>query len=338
MALALLIALPLAACDSRAHAGDSAQLVASPTPVVIAISVDGLNPMALRKLGSAVPNYNRLIHGGAATFNARAAYELTDTLPNHTGMMTGRLIDTASGHHVRFNADRPSSWLAQVAGYYRPSLFDRAHDAGMTTGLYVSKEKFDFLNRSWNATHGAVDHLGADNGRDKISLYVRAEPDELAQRVVADLVKTERALTFWHISNPDAAGHAHGFMSASYLSAVRTTDRYLGRLFAALDADRALKARTTIILTADHGGNGASHRDPTRLSNYRIPFMVWGRGAAVNAHLYALNPSRRDPGYSRPTYAGVQPVRNTDVANLAARLLGQPNVVSFSNRASLRTR
>ena len=34
------------------------------------------------------------------------------------------------------------------------------------------------------------------------------------------------------------------------------------------------------------------------------------------------NPDFADPGTSRPSYAGRQPVRNGDVANLAASLLG----------------
>ncbi len=306
--------------------------------IVIAISVDGLNPTALRQLGSAVPNYNRLVQEGASTLNARAAYELTDTLPNHTGMMTGRFIEGAGGHKVTFNEDRPGSWLAKVAGRYVRSIFDIVHDRGKTTGLYTSKSKFDFLNRSWNSRHGAQDRVEANNGRDKISLYLRTDPGALANRVVADVVKTNRALTFWHITNPDAAGHASGFMSDRYLTAVRTTDAYLGTLLRALDARPAMKARTTIILTADHGGRGASHRDPTRVDNYRIPFIAWGRGVAAGADLYRLNPERSDPGTARSAYSGVQPVRNSDMANLASRLLGMPSVVTFSNRMPLRTR
>lgn len=305
---------------------------------MIAISVDGLNPTALRRLGTAVPNYQRLIRQGASTLNARAAYELTDTLPNHTGMMTGRYIKGARGHRVTFNEDRRGSWLAKVAGRYVRSMFDVVHDRGMTTALYTSKSKFDFLDRSWNRVHGARDRVGTNNGRDKISLYLRTTPGALAKRVVADVVKTKRALTFWHISNPDSAGHAYGFMSARYLSAVRTSDAYLGRLLRALDARPAMKARTTIILTADHGGRGASHRDPTKLDNYRIPFVAWGRGVAAGTDLYRLNPQRRDPGTARSAYSGVQPVRNTDIANLAARLLGVPSVVRFDNRMPLRTR
>lgn len=309
-------------------------------PIVIAISMDGLNPTALSRLGSAVPHYRRLMRQGSWTFNGRASNELTDTLPNHTGMMTGRPIRGASGHQVTFNVDRPWTWLARVAGRYLPGVFDRAHDRSVRTALYTSKAKFDFLDRSWNGTHGARDRLGADQGRDKIDLYVRTDPDGVTTSLIRRLTSTAPArLVFWHNAVPDNAGHAHGFMSTRYLRAVRRTDAMLGRLLDALDRRPALRRRVTVILTADHGGIGSSHRDPTVLANYRIPFIVWGRGVAAGTNLYVLNrPERRDPGTARVGYAGVQPIRNTDVANLAARLLGASDVVRFTNRPTLRVR
>jgi hypothetical protein len=49
--------------------------------------------------------------------------------------------------------------------------------------------------------------------------------------------------------------------------------------------------------------------------------MVWGPGIA-HGDLYAMNPSYADPGRRRVTYAGEQPIRNGDLANLALDLLG----------------
>jgi hypothetical protein len=88
--------------------------------------------------------------------------------------------------------------------------------------------------------------------------------------------------------------------------------------------DGDLRRRTTVILTADHGGRGPNYGDPSLIDNYRIPFVAWGRGVARGADLYALNPGRRDPGTGRPAYVGVQPIRNFDAANLALALLGLP--------------
>ncbi len=81
-----------------------------------------------------------------------------------------------------------------------------------------------------------------------------------------------------------------------------------------------------MILTADHGGRGAGHYDPTSIHDYRIPFVVWGSGVDPGTDLYDLNPDYADPGRARVAYDGVQPVRNGMVANLALDLLGLPAV------------
>ena len=64
----------LTAVAARASADD-------PVNRVVAISVDGLNPAAITKLGRAkTPNFHRLMREGAYTLNARTAYEKTKTL------------------------------------------------------------------------------------------------------------------------------------------------------------------------------------------------------------------------------------------------------------------
>ncbi|QWZ08278.1 alkaline phosphatase family protein [Nocardioides panacis] len=142
-----------------------------PVDYVVAISVDGLNPDAIRELGAGgTPALHRMIAQGATTLNARSAYERTITLPNHTGMVTGRQVTGAGGHRVTFNDDNGST-LHRTAGGYVASMFDVAHDRGRATAFYSAKHKFDLLNRSWDAGHGAVDRVGANDGRDKIDRY-----------------------------------------------------------------------------------------------------------------------------------------------------------------------
>ena len=60
---------------------------------------------------------------------------------------------------------------------------------------HTSKTKFDFLNRSWNARHGARDIVGTDNGRDKIGTYVRTDPDTVVGRLVERLVRSPPRMT-----------------------------------------------------------------------------------------------------------------------------------------------
>lgn len=299
----------------------------APARHALLISVDGLNPMAIKRLGrKRTPNLHRLLREGASTLNARTLYEVTETLPNHTGMLTGQPVKP-SGTGVTFNSDNGRT-LRGSAGHYVSSVFDVVHDNGGTTAMYVAKLKFGFLERSWNATNGQPDAVAPDNGTDKVDRYVYAEADEptLVRRLRKELRTAPRTFTFLHLAGPDRAGHASGGMSAPYLAAVAETDALLGRVLKTIDDRPTLKKGLLVILTADHGTRALRHNDPSVRANYRIPFVAWGAGVAPHRSLYALNPHRLRPGGTRPTYDGPQPIRNGDAANVALRKLGLPTV------------
>jgi predicted AlkP superfamily pyrophosphatase or phosphodiesterase len=319
---ALLSAAMVGLVPASVDPGDAVRTVPAVDHVVL-VSVDGLNPDAIRQLGpTGAPTFYRLVRQGASTLNARTEYEATQTLPNHTGMVTGRPVTAAGGHRVTFNEDNGST-VHVGAGTYVASAFDVVHDSGGSTALYTGKNKFDFLDRSWNATNGAVDRTGANNGRDKIDLYRKAAPSVITDGLIASLRTAPRDFSMLHLRGPDAVGHAKGYMSQAYLNEVAATDRLIGRLLEAIAARPSLAASTVVVVTSDHGGLGFSHADATRAVNYTIPFYVWGRGVPAGADLYALNPDRANPGPSRPAYAAtVQPIRNAEAGNLVTELLG----------------
>jgi len=278
---------------------------------ILVISVDALNPTALRRLGhDGAPNLWRLVDEGASTLNARTQVEQTVTLPNHTSMVTGRRIDAArGGHGVTWNTDMPNTTVQKAAGHPVASVFSVAHAAGGSTALFASKTKFSLFQRSWPA--------GIDR-----AMIVEEQDAALAIAVREDLLTQDRAFTFLHLGGPDKTGHASGYMGAEYLAAVQRIDGLVGKILRAADSKAALDD-LTIILTADHGGlpGSKSHSDATKLANYRVPFVVWGPGIDP-AGLYALNPAYRDPGTKQPSLSGEQPVRNGNVANLALDILG----------------
>jgi hypothetical protein len=298
----------------------------SRSPVVVAISVDGLNPDAISgavRAHARTSGFGGLAADGAWTLNARTSVEQTHTLPNHTGMMTGLTVSGPSGTGVTFNADQGGT-LESVTHRYIPGMFDVAHDHGLHTALLAEKKKFRFLIRSWDATHGAPDQTGADDGRDKVDDALIGPARALMPRLIGDLHDHVPSLLFLHIAAPDSAGHAHGFMSGPYLDAVKAADRQILEVLRDAAADPGLRGRTTVIVTADHGGRGSNHDLATSADNFRIPFFVWGRGVR-HASLYALNPQRLDPGAQQPGYDRPrQPIRNTDLADLALALLGLP--------------
>lgn len=275
---------------------------------VLAISIDGFNPDALAKLGpSRTPNIHRLIDEGASTLNARTAYEKNITLPNHTGMVTSDPIDAdGGGHGVTWNVGDPTKSIAKD----EQSVFTVAHEAGLSTGVFVTKQKFELWQRAWEDdidTFSAVD-----------------DHAKLVPEATKDLASEQRDLTFVHLSLPDVAGHASGGMSAEYLAAVEKSDAQVGEFLKVIDAEPSLKKDLDVILTADHGFKpGITNHSEKVYENYRIPFVVWGPDARAGKDLYELNSDDyQDPGKGRPAYEGAQPVRNADLGNLALDLLG----------------
>lgn len=277
---------------------------------VLVVTVDGLRSSALVDLAEDLPTFARLRAEGAGTLRARTSVERTETLPNHTGMVTGRRVVAArGGHGVTWNEDLPGRTVQQAAGERVGSVFSRLHAAGGTTALFTGKSKLSLFKRSWPR---GVDRFTLDE-----------DTAALVRKARRDLRRNARTFTFLHLSDPDVAGHAHGWGSEEYAEAVRDVDGHLAAVLATVEADPVLSEQLTLLLTADHGGSGTGHFDASVPAHYRVPFLTWGRGTAAGADLYALNTERRDPRARRPGYAaGRQPVRNLDVANLALDLLG----------------
>lgn len=329
-ALVLALLLPLlAGCSGspdRAHqrpaavqagqagpAGRAGQDAAITDTRVVAISLDGLNPKAITQLGrTRLPNIHRMLAEGAFTLNARTQVEMTVTLPNHTSMVTGRRIDAAhGGHGVTWNTDRAGTTVQEAAGHDVSSVFRAVHTAGGRTALFSTKTKFSLFTRSWP---GGIDRT-----------VIREQDDTLLTTLFRqDLVANRRSFAFLHLGLADQVGHARGWMSTSYLDAVVRLDRLVGQVLATIRGNATLRRTTFVVLTADHGGTPGTtgHDVATRYDNYRVPFVVWGRGVD-HGNLYQLNPTAfRDPGTTRPLFTGTQPIRNGDLANLATRVLG----------------
>ncbi|MCH1866709.1 alkaline phosphatase family protein [Nocardioides sp. CFH 31398] len=276
---------------------------------VVVVSVDGLTPGALETVGRAgAPAMWSVLDGGASTMDARTDHDLTVTLPNHTGMVTGRTaLPELGGHGVVWNepvlgAVVPGDGSGEVG-----SIFTQVHAAGGSTALFTGKPKFEVFPTTWP---NDVDRYVFEPGAARLT------------RLAARELRTERPdFLFVHLAQPDNAGHASGWMSAPYLDAVEDADASVGRLLEVVDATPELRRDTVVVLTTDHGGRGRGHGDPTAPVEYRIPFAVAGPGVATG-DLYALAPGLTDPGAGRPGMDDPAPVRNCDVANVAAAVLG----------------
>jgi hypothetical protein len=307
-------------------------------PYVIVISVDGLGGTYLSNLFARVdntypiPNFKRLKNEGASTLAAHIDNNNYETLPNHTSIVTARPQLGANGHNWTSNGDPTvGQTIHTVKGSYVAGVFDVAHDNGLRTGMYANKSKFMLFDTyattytnggSYNAVNGAIDTTGPDNGRDKIdNSYINtALGGIIVNTFIAQQKTNSMQYAFLHINEPDSYGHNYGWGSATWYSAVVTVDTMLGKIFTLVEQDvPAMKGNTAIILTADHGYQGAPGPN-----TYSVPFFVWGPGVPAGADLYALNVGRRQVASTYPmtTYGGIQPIRNAEVNNVALQLLG----------------
>ncbi len=303
---------------------------------VLFVSVDGMRPDAVDVLGpEKAPNFHRLRREGAFTSNARTDKTYTITLPNHTCMVTGRGVVGKEGHNWISNGDpKLGQNLHRNHQAYVASMFDVAHDRGLSTALYASKSKFSLYDLSYDGKNGGEDKEGEDNGRDKIDrALIDKDTDKLVEALIGQLQSAPADLTMLHFRDCDSTGHSEKWNlspNSPYLQTLQRVDGYFGRILAAIDASPDLKGKTWLVITADHGGltGTKGHGESRERDNYTIPFYVWGPGVTGGADLYSLNPgSRRDPGAENPEYgAAGQPIRNGDAGNLCLSLLGLPAI------------
>jgi hypothetical protein len=292
--------------------------------VAIIISLDGTKSAALAIDPNVVPMLSALRRTGASTLDARTDPTVSVTLPNHTGMVTGRPVDGEDGHHVVGNSFSPRTVHDDRAAY-TASIFDVAHDHGLFTMMVASKNKFLRLVNSWNP--GAPDVTGDNNGTNKIdvvSVEEQADPITVGGAVeVLDALaalripSTRGALLFVHTRTADSAGHGNGFdatLGTRYMEAVIENDVLVSLIVEAVVRNVELCGHTSVFITTDHGGTGYGHNDAMNPENHTIPFIAYGPRAQAGGDLDDINAD------------GHQPIRNIDVGQLALDHLGLPPV------------
>jgi arylsulfatase A-like enzyme len=278
-ALAVVAAVLLPACAAAPPplVAPPAGSGARPAHVVL-ISIDGLRPDAIEAAGART--LLTLMRDGAWTHEARTVLP-SRTLPSHTSMLTGVPPEV---HGITWNDDR----VAQTGLVGVPTVFDILEAEGLETAAFTGKAKFRHLLRPGAPSTASVPR----GGRLHMSPEVTAD-------VLHHLRYHKPHFLFVHLSDPDVAGHALGWMGPVYRSAVRRADAAVGHVVAA--ARRAYGDDVVVIVTSDHGGEGRGHgagREP----DVRIPWIAWGRGVA---------PGRLPDG-----------IRTTDTAATVLWLLG----------------
>lgn len=281
---ALLALAALAACGgapttpSAVGAVPTPASTPTPPPRVAIVSVDGLRPDALS--AQTTPSILALAERGAYTWSAQTVFPST-TLPSHTSMLTGV---EPSVHGVTFDDYRDGFTLAV------PTVFGLARAAGKRTVFVAGKDKFRQLALA-GTTDAFVQALRGDA--------------EVVNEAVVEL-GTGFDLLFVHLPQVDQTGHASGWLSAEYLAQLAKTDAAVGRLVSLLPAG------TTVILTADHGGQLKTHG--TREScDMTIPWVIAGPRVVRRGAL-------------------TRPVRTSDTAATVLGLLGVAAPATMTGR------
>lgn len=291
-AFLVLLAVAIAAC------------VLCPAPTIAAprakhvfiISFDQGDPDLIQRCE--MPTFHQMATQGARTWEAFTIVPST-TLPSHTSMLTGVGIQK---HQVLWNDYQTNKGFVKV-----PTVFSLAKERGLSTAMFVGKEKFEHL-----VLAGSVDaYVSPKTDNDALSL---------AKHFAAQVGTLKPNLCFIHFRDPDTAGHAHGSKSPEKIQALADCDAALKIINDAIAA-AGLSKNSVIILTADHGSHDIKNSEGRTVGTHgsaeaadvTIPWIAWGRGV-------------------KKDFTITKPVVQYDTAATALWLLNVPLPESFWGR------
>jgi len=263
---------------------------------VFIISYDQGNPDLIEKTD--LPLFHEMVAEGAHTWEAYTVVPSL-TLPSHTSMLTGVGVQK---HQILWNDYEPYRGFVKT-----PTIFAIAKQHGLTTAMFVGKEKFKHLD-----VPGTVD------------TFVWPKPDSGAKAVAAAFAakvgQLKPNLCFIHFADPDTAGHAYGAFSPEKVQALKDCDEALKTIKDAVAAAGILDD-SVFILTADHGSHDIKNKDGKTVGTHgspdaldvTIPWVAWGKSV-------------------KKDYTVTAPVVQYDTAATALWLLGLPVPESFWGR------
>ena len=221
---------------------------------VFIISFDGGKPSVMKE--SRMPTLMTMAKQGATSWNAQTIFP-SITLVSHTSMLTGV---SPARHGISWNDWFPDRGLVKV-----PTAFALAKKEGLKTAAFAGKAKFRHLN-----VDGTLDVFDIPSYKAKTVAAMAAKYIE----------NNKPNLCFIHFSDPDGAGHAHGWGSPEQKQAFADADDALGVVMKSLEKAGIAK-NSVVILSADHGGHGKTHGSNSP-EDMTIPWIVWGATVKPN--------------------------------------------------------
>lgn len=244
---------------------------------VVMISIDGVPGGALLDSQIPLPTIRSLAKNGAWS-EAMVPSSPTKTWPNHTSLTTGvhpskhrmftnGVFTEIDGKKIVSRNDLDRDELSTY-----PTIYDRAHEAGLTTAGVNWP-----VTRNTETLHDnfpdAPNELATMSARLRSELIDRGlltdEPNPTyphASPVGADYTWTSTAihliqsrppnLLLFHLLNVDTMHHRHGVSSWSGFTALAYADTQVRRLLDALE-EAGVRTQTTVFVVSDHGFQNA---------------------------------------------------------------------------------
>lgn len=254
--LLLLSSLALTAADQNRH--------------VIVVSLDGFPAYTLRNPAVPLPVLRRLMAEGASA-EAMIPVNPTVTWPNHTAIVTG--VNVAQ-HGVIYNglpvrpgpgkALRIEPWVPKTELVQARTVYDAAHDAGLTTAevdwvAIYRPPTIDWSFPEIPSVDGKVEREMLQSGEvkeDELRTWRQTNNllhDDVWMRAAAHIIEQHKPnLLLVHLLLTDSAEHQYGAKSLGGDTALILADRQLQRILDAVDR-AGIRDQTTIFVVSDHG-------------------------------------------------------------------------------------
>jgi arylsulfatase A-like enzyme len=235
---------------------------AAPAPVehVLVIGCDGFGSVGFTLTNT--PVLHRLMREGSFTLHARGVMP-TSSSPNWASMIMGAGPEQ---HGVTSNDWETNKFeipptVSGPAGFF-PTIFGVLHE--QKPGAKIA------CIHDWDGFGRLVEPGSCD-----VLQNVTNSP-ATAQRAMAVIRELKPAFLFVHFDQVDHAGHSYGWKSPEFFQTVDDTDALIGKLVDAL-TEAGIRDQTVVLMTADHGGKGKKHGEPT-IEELEIPWIIAGPG------------------------------------------------------------
>lgn len=241
---------------------------------VILVTIDGFPARIWHDATLPIPTLRKLAADGASA-DAMTVSNPSITWPCHTTLVTGveprkhgvlfngLLVRQASGQPPKLEP-----WVDKSRLVFVPTLYDLAHQAGLTTAEsdWVAVTRPGTINWSFAEiprADGPVEREMMAAGILTAEQIAGMQPggsrnktvwrDDLWTKAAIFMFKQHRPnLLLYHTLNTDATHHRYGPGTDPSYTALAFADRLLGDLVRAVD-ESGLRDKTTFVITTDHG-------------------------------------------------------------------------------------